>query len=480
MRVGELARRTGVGVSTLRAWEQRFGLLEPERTSGGQRLYAERDVARVSAVRRLVGEGLTLSAAVARVSNSGSAVLPTGEGEELFLRQVLEAADEGIWVSREGRTRYANRRAAHLVGCSIDELLARPVLDFICPEYEPLVREKGELGRAGSRQRYEVEMRRLDGSTFTASCSTSPLHDRAGRYQGAVAIIRDVTERNEAESRSRLRAEMLDAVGEAVAAARPDGTMLYMNPAAERLFGWRSSEIVGKEGLKLLGPPEVADEAARVHESLVAGKHFAGDLLLMRRDGTKIRAHMTSSPVLDESGNVVALIAIYRHRAEQIKIDREVRLRNLQMETVAVLGAQVLTGVDAETILGEVVDAARRVLEADRSAVLEVLTDATELQLQAASPSVDDRPVVPAGSRSLAGYAALARKVVHVDDAARERRFDLGPGGASPGSAIAAPVFGPDGVRAVLTAESAAAHHFDASAVDFMQALANVVGVALG
>ena len=89
IRVGELARRTGVSESTLRAWERRFGLLEPKRTAGRQRLYDDDDVARVAAVRRLVEEGLTLPAAVARVRSAGAAAVPTGEGESLLFGQIL-------------------------------------------------------------------------------------------------------------------------------------------------------------------------------------------------------------------------------------------------------------------------------------------------------------------------------------------------------------------------------------------------------
>src|SRR3981081_803692 len=120
MRIGELARRTGVGVSTLRAWERRFGILEPVRSPRGQRLYTEADLERVEAVCRLVDEGLTLSAAVGRIANAGTGALPTGVGEAFLLHQVVQAADQGIWVSQDDRTRYVNRRMAELMGCSID------------------------------------------------------------------------------------------------------------------------------------------------------------------------------------------------------------------------------------------------------------------------------------------------------------------------------------------------------------------------
>jgi DNA-binding transcriptional MerR regulator len=67
LRIGEVARRTGVNVATLRAWERRHGLLIPERTAGGQRLYRQADVERVLQVTRLVQEGWSVGAAATHV-----------------------------------------------------------------------------------------------------------------------------------------------------------------------------------------------------------------------------------------------------------------------------------------------------------------------------------------------------------------------------------------------------------------------------
>ncbi len=47
IRIGELARRTGLTPGVLRAWERRYALLQPTRTQGGFRLYARGDEARV-------------------------------------------------------------------------------------------------------------------------------------------------------------------------------------------------------------------------------------------------------------------------------------------------------------------------------------------------------------------------------------------------------------------------------------------------
>jgi methanogenic corrinoid protein MtbC1 len=58
LRIGELSRRVGVPVESLRGWERRYGLLSPSRTPGGFRLYGEDDVARVLAMRANLERGL--------------------------------------------------------------------------------------------------------------------------------------------------------------------------------------------------------------------------------------------------------------------------------------------------------------------------------------------------------------------------------------------------------------------------------------
>jgi MerR family transcriptional regulator, light-induced transcriptional regulator len=63
VRIGELSRRSGVGVDTLRAWERRYGLLRPQRSPGGFRLYGAGDEERVSAMKALIDSGVSAAEA---------------------------------------------------------------------------------------------------------------------------------------------------------------------------------------------------------------------------------------------------------------------------------------------------------------------------------------------------------------------------------------------------------------------------------
>jgi MerR family transcriptional regulator, light-induced transcriptional regulator len=64
-RIGELSRRSGVTPELLRAWERRYGLLQPERSSGGLRLYTESDLERVRTMQRHLASGLAAAEAAA-------------------------------------------------------------------------------------------------------------------------------------------------------------------------------------------------------------------------------------------------------------------------------------------------------------------------------------------------------------------------------------------------------------------------------
>jgi DNA-binding transcriptional MerR regulator len=138
LRIGELSKRSGVSPELLRAWERRYGLLSPMRSSGGLRLYSLDDLERVRLMRRHIDGGLAAAEAAALVSRS-----PVGEarGEKApasppearsELAAALDAFDEP---------------AAQAL---IDRLLAATTLDvFLAEVVLPYLRELGERWERG-------------------------------------------------------------------------------------------------------------------------------------------------------------------------------------------------------------------------------------------------------------------------------------------------------------------------------------------
>src|SRR5215218_3983546 len=69
--VAAVARYTGVPAVTLRAWERRYGFPCPRRASGGRRLYTQRDIWTVRALRTQTGQGVPISRAIAVLLDGG-------------------------------------------------------------------------------------------------------------------------------------------------------------------------------------------------------------------------------------------------------------------------------------------------------------------------------------------------------------------------------------------------------------------------
>ena len=82
LRIGELARRSGVSADLLRAWERRYGLLTPTRTAGGYRLYSADDEARVRSMRAHLAQGLSAAEAARLARDAPAAARQNGAPAE--------------------------------------------------------------------------------------------------------------------------------------------------------------------------------------------------------------------------------------------------------------------------------------------------------------------------------------------------------------------------------------------------------------
>lgn len=102
LRIGELSRRLGVSDHVLRAWERRYGLLQPVRSAGGFRLYSEADARRVRQMQAHLARGLSAAEAARAVLDdpgpareAGPERLPASASQPAAaLRQALDAFDE--------------------------------------------------------------------------------------------------------------------------------------------------------------------------------------------------------------------------------------------------------------------------------------------------------------------------------------------------------------------------------------------------
>ena len=103
------------------------------------------------------------------------------------------------------------------------------------------------LGRAQpGRTSGEKRFMRKDGSVLWARRTMSTACDEAGKPLYFISIIEDITERKEAEAERARLAMIVENAGDAIIGRALDGTITSWNAAAERMFGYSESEMIGQ------------------------------------------------------------------------------------------------------------------------------------------------------------------------------------------------------------------------------------------
>jgi PAS domain S-box-containing protein len=218
-------------------------------------------------------------------------------------RNIIETTTEGVWmIDGDHRTTYVNGRMAEMLGCTVDEMIGRPVAAFI-------EGSGGELGAGGSR---EVRYRRKDGGEMWGLLSGSPLTDGSGGYRGALAMVADITERKRSEESVARLAAIVEASPDAIFSTDTEGHITSWNAAAERIYGWSEEEALG-ESAWMLVLPERLEEAHEVGRTMRGGGSMVDFLSKARtKDGRIIGVAPSVSAIRSKSGEVVGTLTIVR------------------------------------------------------------------------------------------------------------------------------------------------------------------------
>ncbi len=143
----------------------------------------------------------------------------------------------------------------------------------------------------------EAIAERPDGVRVPFIPYPSPLYNDAGDLTGAVNLLVDITERKQAEEASQWLAAIVDSSDDAIMSKDLDGIFTSWNRGAERLFGYRSDEVIGKS-VKILIPADRQNEEPDILERIRRGKRIEHyETVRLRRDGSLIPISLTVSPV---------------------------------------------------------------------------------------------------------------------------------------------------------------------------------------
>ncbi len=176
----------------------------------------------------------------------------------------------------------------------------------------------GECGTFSASR--EITGQRKGGPDFPVELAISgyPAGDK-------LLIVRDITERKQAEEKLYLMAKVFENVTEGIFVIGADGAVQSVNPAFTKITGYDDAEVIGKHP-KFWGEGGQSVEYHKKMLSSIAEKGvWRKEIWLKRKDGRKVPAWMDITSIRDNRGNITQYVGVFTDISEQVKMREEKR-----------------------------------------------------------------------------------------------------------------------------------------------------------
>jgi PAS domain S-box-containing protein len=348
------------------------------------------------------------------------------------LKEHFEAGADGVVVLDDaGRILFVNRAAERITGFARDGLLGSELVDLVPQNQRALISDAISRVLAGVNvEGFDLELSTTSGSPLWVSASTSTVLAGTG---AVILAFRDVTAERALEHELRSTKEFLerliDSTVDAIIAADFKGRIILFNQGAERLFGYRAREVIGKKPVWELYETGGARQIMRMLRSTSYGG--VGRLEQTRREvriatGEMVPVSMTAS-VVYEGGREVATVGILTDLRERIRMEQ--RLLDAQ---------QKLQLSEKQALVAELAGAAAHELN---QPLTSIMAYAQLIQRQSAADAAHLRAVgvILSEAERMAGLVKKIGKITKyetTDYVGSARMLDLDRAAAESGDAI--------------------------------------------
>ena len=240
------------------------------------------------------------------------------KSEEKY-RKLFEEAMDAIFIADAdtGVIIDCNRAATELVGRKKSELIGMHQR-FLHPPEEIA----GEFSKTFNQHCTSKEGGILESKVITKNGEIKDVAIKANLIEVSGkkmlrGVFRDITESKKISEKNRLQARLLNAVGQAIIATDLEGNITYWNRAAEQLYGWQESEVLGRNIVDVTPAETAQEQAMNIMDRLAEGEGWSGEFLAKRRDGAIFPAIVTNSPIVDDKGEIIGVIGVSTDITEQ-------------------------------------------------------------------------------------------------------------------------------------------------------------------
>src|SRR5213593_3592292 len=235
--------------------------------------------------------------------------------EALDANIIIANAPDPVFVSDlEGRILQANEAVSELLGFRPDELLEQSLSRFISPEEtREFMDALDEVVERGVTRNARLNCGSASGEVIPTSLTASALRGPAGKVIGAIGILRDMRELDEAR---RYAESLIKNAPDPVFVSDLEGKILQANDAVSELLGFREDELVEQSLSRFISPEERREFTAALREVVERGVTRNAMLHPRSASGEVIPTSLNASALRDAEGRVVGTIGILRDMRE--------------------------------------------------------------------------------------------------------------------------------------------------------------------
>ncbi|MCF7887178.1 MAG: PAS domain S-box protein [Candidatus Omnitrophica bacterium] len=280
-----------------------------------------------------------------------------------IIDRLVEFTGDGVYRYRykDGKILFANQGLINILelNCSPDEIIGKKIDDFLSYLEKP-GEVRSLIDKKGSIRDYPHHFKTLSGKEKWI-LHNSFLIEEDGGQKVVESIVTDITEQRKTEQRNKFLAGMLDSAPLSVIATDQGRKIVYINPATEKLYGYSSKELLGKDPLLL----NVETNAEEIEDDIInevqRGKVFTKRLKNKKKNGEIFIAESAIYQLKDKEGNFVALVGFQKDVTEEISYHQRTKRSEVKFRTIFQKAGTAIFVADSKT--GIILDCNQRAEE---------------------------------------------------------------------------------------------------------------------
>lgn len=258
------------------------------------------------------------------------------------LRAMIDAEPECIkLIAKDGTLLEINAEGLAMMEVeSADVLIGKPIDAVIVPEYRAAFANLHKSICQGNKGTLEFEIVGFKGTRRYMETHAVPLRNESDGTFIHLALMRDITQQKQAEQKIREQGLLLDVSTEGIIVRNIHNQILFWNQGAERLYGWKAEEVVGKNVLQLLYK-DISPQLEDAYLKVINTGEWRGELHQLTKEGKVIIVESRWILIRDDNGQTKSILSVNTEITQQKQLEAQL-LRSQRLESIGTLAGGIV------------------------------------------------------------------------------------------------------------------------------------------